>query len=542
MKRTSILSSAALALAATPLLREADPAQAAAAPAQGLPHMPAAVRNALAGQNREAAPAAAVPAAPLQTREDAAAAGAGDSGAAAAPAAAMPTAVQSATGTVVEGAEGGLTVNVALELRGMAERLGVARVAEQALVAPNATADTVRAVILSAVAGAQRQAAEGPSARIIVDERETFRGRAIDGLLLRARPNLERGMEAGQLAAAREFRGMSFERLAEETLRLIGGSVRGQTRAQLIRSALATTDFTQLLTGGLGRSLQAAYESVPVIYDQFCQRKTITDFRIQTAIGISGFGEMRVVPEGGEAKRKAMNEYPEQYRLAKMEEILSITFEALVNDDLGAFQGTSDRLALMARTSERRAVYQLFNGNGPTMADGLTLFHANHRNLITASPGAPNVARLGAVRQSLRRQTDAPQGTAASTDATSLNLGLQFVLSPTTHETTLDQLFAGVATGLQGDGAAIARTDLLLGNLKSVIPIVDPMLDDYSTANWFGLPAKEFGAIHYGYLEGEDGLVVEELPPGYVSGVEVKARLAFVAAAADWRGPVMHTG
>eukprot|EP01038_Epipyxis_sp_PR26KG_P014153 gene14153-18991_t len=304
MKRTSILSSAALALAATPLLREADPAQAAAAPAQGLPHMPAAVRNALAGQNREAAPAAAVPAAPLQTREDAAAAGAGDSGAAAAPAAAMPTAVQSATGTVVEGAEGGLTVNVALELRGMAERLGVARVAEQALVAPNATADTVRAVILSAVAGAQRQAAEGPSARIIVDERETFRGRAIDGLLLRARPNLERGMEAGQLAAAREFRGMSFERLAEETLRLIGGSVRGQTRAQLIRSALATTDFTQLLTGGLGRSLQAAYESVPVIYDQFCQRKTITDFRIQTAIGISGFGEMRVVPEGGEAKRK----------------------------------------------------------------------------------------------------------------------------------------------------------------------------------------------------------------------------------------------
>eukprot|EP01041_Mallomonas_annulata_P040578 gene40578-64509_t len=175
-----------------------------------------------------------------------------------------------------------------------------------------------------------------------------------------------------------------------------------------------------------------------------------------------------------------------------MEEILSITFEALVNDDLGAFQGTSDRLALMARTSERRAVYQLFNGNGPTMADGLTLFHANHRNLITASPGAPNVARLGAVRQSLRRQTDAPQGTAASTDATSLNLGLQFVLSPTTHETTLDQLFAGVATGLQGDGAAIARTDLLLGNLKSVIPIVDPMLDDYSTANWFGLPAKEF--------------------------------------------------
>jgi hypothetical protein len=540
MKRTSILSSAALA--ATSLQREAGPVPAAA-PAQGLPHMPAAVRNALASQSREVAPVTQVPVAPLQTREDPAApAAAGD--AAPAPAAgASPTSVQAATGQVAEGADGGWTVNLVLELRSQAESFGahVAKAAEAAMRQSGATEASVRAAILTAAASAQRaQTGSGSSARVIVDERDTFRQRAMDGLVLRARPNLSKGMDDKRLGAARDFRGMSFERLAEECLQFSNATTRGLTRAELIRSALSTTDFPQLLSGALGRSLQAAYEGVPVIYDQFCQRKTITDFRVQTAIGLSGFGEMRVVPEGGEAKRKDMNEYPEQYKLAKMEEILSITFEALVNDDLGAFQGTSDRLALMGRTSERRAVYQLFGANGPVMADGLTLFHANHRNLITTSPGAPTVTRLGAIRQTMRKQTDQPAGT--GTGGTSLNLGLQFVLAPTQHETTLDQLFAGVATGLQGDGAAIARSDLLLGNLKSVIPIVDPMLDDYSATNWFGLPAKEYGAVGYGYLEGEDGLVVEELPPGLVSGIQLKARLAFAAFALDWRGPVMHTG
>lgn len=539
MKRTSILSSAALALAATHLLREADQAQAAAAPAQGLPHMPAAVRNALAGQNREATPVAAVPAAPLQTREDPAAAGSGEAAAPAAAAGATPTAVQSATGTVEPASDGGLNVNVILELRSMAERLGVAEAAEQAMRARGATADQVRAVVLTAAAGLQRQTPAGTSARVIVDERDTFRQRAIDGLVLRAQPQLARNRNDERQAAAREFRGMSFERLAEESLRINNLPTRGLTRAELIRSALSTSDFPNLLGGALSRTLRELYEFQPAVYREVAQRRSVADFRTQTGIGLGGLGEMRRVPEGGEPKRKDMAELPESYTLEKFEEIIPITFEALVNDDLGAFQSVAPLMAAMALATERRAFFSLFTPTGPVMADGVTLFNAAHRNLITASPGAPTVTRLGAVRQALRLQTDAPQNTSGGNR---INLPFAFVLSPTTHETTLDQLFAGTITGLQADGAAIARNDLLLGNLKSVVPIVDPMLDDNNAQNWFGLAPSAFGAFIYAFLEGEDGLVTEELPPGRVSGVEIKARLVFAAACLDWRGAVMQTG
>lgn len=544
MKRTSILSSAALALAAVPLLREAEQAQAAAAPASGLPHMPAAVRNALASQNREAAPAApASQPAPLQTREDpAAGAAAADPAAEPAAAGGMPTTVASAAGDVAEGADGGLTVNLVLELRSQAETFGrpVAEAAEAAMRQRGATEASVRAAILASAASVQRaQAASGGSARVIVDERQTFRQRAINGLILRAQPGLARNFNDQEVAAAREFRGLSFERLAEECLRANNQPTRGLTRGELIRSALSTSDFPNLLGGALSRTLRGLYESVPAIYREVAQRRSVADFRTQTSIGLSGLGEMRRVPENGEPKRKDMVELPESYALEKFEEIIPISFEALVNDDLGAFQSVAPLMASMALATERRAFFSLFTPTGPTMADGVTLFNAAHRNLITASPGAPNVARLGAVRQSLRMQTDAPQNTAGGNR---INMPFAFVLSPTTHEITLDQLFAGVATGLQGDGASIARSDLLMGNLKSVVPIVEPMLDDNSASNWFGLAPAEYGAFVYAYLEGEDGLVTEELPPGRVSGIEIKARLVFAAACLDWRGVVQHTG
>ncbi|MCA3697179.1 MAG: hypothetical protein INF09_10950, partial [Aquidulcibacter sp.] len=409
-----------------------------------------------------------------------------------------------------------------------------------AMTARGATVDQVRAAILTAAAGAQRQAAPaGGSARVIVDERDTFRQRAMNGLILRAQPNLARNRTEQELTAAREFRGLSFERLAEECLRANNQPTRGLSRGELIRSALSTSDFPNLLGGALSRTLRELYEFQPAVYREVAQRRSVADFRTQTSIGLSGLGEMRRVPEGGEPKRKDMAELPESYALEKFEEIIPITFEALVNDDLGAFQSVAPLMAAMALATERRAFFSLFTPTGPTMSDGVALFNAAHRNLITASPGAPTVTRLGAVRQALRMQTDAPQGVSGGNR---INMPFAFVLSPTTHETTLDQLFAGTITGLQADGAAIARNDLLLGNLKSVVPIIDPMLDDNSTANWFGLPPSAYGAFIYAYLQGEDGLVTEELPPGRVSGIEIKARLAFAAACLDWRGVVQHTG
>jgi hypothetical protein len=533
MTKTALSRAMAMgAMSAVAALQTRNQSETGAPAASGtLPRAPDAVRNVLSGlQTREAAPVVTAPA-PPQTREDPAATGVAAPAAAEAdaPAATTPTTVEGATGTVTTGDDGSMSVEMVLQLRSQADRLGVAPAAETAMRLRGATASTVQAAILAATANEQRAAVpNGGAARVLTDAGDVRRERAIDGLVLRARPDRERTMGADRTAAAREFRSLSFERLAEDCLAHANQPTRALSRSGLIRSALSSSDFPILLQQGLQRELRAAYDEIPSTFQAFSRQVTATDFRARTVVSMGGLGEMRKVPEGGEAKRKAFAETSESYKVDKFEEIITFTFEALVNDDLDALQRLPAMIALAARTTERRTVFSIFNGVGPTISDGKALFHADHKNLITGA-AAPSVASLSAIRALFRKQTDV--------GGNAINLMPAFILSPTKHETVLDQLFAGLQTGL-----ALARAEILPGALQSLIPIIEPMLDEYSNDHWFALAPQAFGGFEHAYLDGENGLVTEELPPGPVSGVSTKARLVFGAAAVDYRAAVRQVG
>lgn len=505
---------------------------------------PGAVRAALeqhrsqaAGQTRTEAQPAAI--SPAQTRNDPPAADGTAAPAADAPAApAAPTTATVDNATVSAADDGSISVQMAMTLRSQAVALGIpAAEVEQRLAAPGIRQADFNgwAMARAAQQQAARQAGTVPAggaARVITDERDTFRRRALDGLMLRARgtrPGTTRAdrMSADAVAAAREFRGISYERLAMECLQRSNLRV-PNTRSETIRSALATTDFPLLLQSGLQRSLREAYEDFPVTFTAWANRVSLPDFRAKNTVEIGSLGSMREVAEGGEPGRRSMSEQQTSYKLRKFEEIVSVTFEALVNDDLDAFSRVPDQLALAARTTERRTVYDLFRDNGPTMGDNQPFFHASHGNIITPV-GVPTVAALGLHRRAFRLFKDI--------DGQPINLQPSFILLPTLHETVVDQLFTGLQSGL-----ALARADVLPGSLSSIIPIVDPYLDEIDADDWYMLAPQAFGAFEYAYLEGEDGLITEELPPGPISQVSTKARLVFAAAANNWRGATRQAG
>src|SRR5690606_29250593 len=87
--------------------------------------------------------------------------------------------------------------------------------------------------------------------------------------------------------------------------------------------------------------------------------------------------------------------------------IIALSRQAIINDDMGAFNDLAMRLGRAAKLSVESDVYALLalnSGLGPNMADGLPLFDAGHANLGVGS--TIGVAGLDADRVVMGLQKD----------------------------------------------------------------------------------------------------------------------------------------
>jgi phage major head subunit gpT-like protein len=103
--------------------------------------------------------------------------------------------------------------------------------------------------------------------------------------------------------------------------------------------------------------------------------------------------------------------------------------QAIINDDLRAFERLVTAFGFAARRLENRTVYSQLTANA-ALADGTALFHANHSNLITSSALA--IATLGAGRTAMRLQK--------GLQSEELNLAPAFLIVPATLEQTAYKL------------------------------------------------------------------------------------------------------
>jgi hypothetical protein len=73
--------------------------------------------------------------------------------------------------------------------------------------------------------------------------------------------------------------------------------------------------------------------------------------------------------------------------------------------------------------------------------------------------------------------------------------------------------------------------------------IAEPRLDATSLINWYtAADPSQIDTIEYAYLEGQEGVYLENRVGFDVDGVELKARLDFAAKAIDWRGFYKNPG
>jgi ATP-dependent protease ClpP protease subunit len=256
-------------------------------------------------------------------------------------------------------------------------------------------------------------------ARVTQDARDKFVEGATNWLLVKAgvAPLVEKAAamrgETVKIDPG-EFRGVRNVDLAREALGNLGVSVSSRDPDLIVREAMTargavitqtTSDFPVLFENAIHRTLQAAYATTPDTWTRFCGTGTVTDFRDHSRYLRGSFGALDNVNEAGEFKNKPIPDLAkEKIRATTKGNIINLSRQAIVNDDMEVFSGLAVDLGRAAKLTIEIDVYALLNSN-PTMNDGNPLFSAPHGNL--ASPGAaPSVAAFDAIRVAMATQKD----------------------------------------------------------------------------------------------------------------------------------------
>lgn len=406
-----------------------------------------------------------------------------------------------------------------------ARKLGLDQALADTLVRDGATLDQARGLLIDSAAERDRSIETRPHIRMGgLDERETRKAAVETALLHRFDPHRYALTEP-----ARDWRGYSLIEMARTFLEGEGVRVRGLSRDEIATRALHTTsDFPHILAAVTNKTLRNAYEAAPRTFQPIARRATAADFKEMHRVQLGEAPQLEKVNESGEFKRGTIGEGKERYRVETWGKVIGITRQVIINDDLDAFTRVPSLFGTAAATLESDVVWGIVTSN-PAMADGVALFHANHKNL-TGTGTALDVANLGKARTAMAKQTGLDGKTV-------LNVRPAFLVVPSSLELTAEQM---IAQNL----VPATVLDVVPASIRSLAVIAEPRLDPASGAvPWylFASPSA-IDTIEYAYLEGQDGVFIETRIGFDVDGVEIKARLDFGAKAIDWRGMHKNAG
>jgi hypothetical protein len=405
------------------------------------------------------------------------------------------------------------------------------------LITDGRSVDQARGEVLEEIA--RRDAAAGGhrnvngSVQTVQDEHET-RLRGIE-LAIEHRVNSRVQLDDN----ARQYRGLSLLEIGRELLEARGVRTRGMDRMTLATQILhnraagsmGTSDFAHLLANVAGKRLRNAYEENPGSYRTWARRApNAPDFKSMSVVQLAGTPDLLQVNEHGEFKYGSMSDGKETYALLTYGRIVSLTRQAMVNDDLRAFDRLVAGFGNSAARLENRTVYAQLTSN-PTMGDGVALFHADHANLASGGGSALSATSLKAMRTAMRKQKGLQQE--------ELNLVPSYLIVPAALEQDAYQLTS--ANYVPATKAEI--NEFRQGGRTALEPVIEPILDANSATAWYSAASSgQVDTVEFTYLDGAEGPVIESEMGFEVDGMSLKCRLDFAAKAIDHRGVYKSAG
>jgi hypothetical protein len=291
---------------------------------------------------------------------------------------------------------------------------------------------------------------------------------------------------------------------------------------------VTTTVMANIVGTSMNKRLIKDYAAQPKWWKPIVVETPVRDMKEQERIRLNDFASLSTVSENGAYTNLAWDDAKETYTPAKRGNIVYVTLETIINDDLPAVQSIPKKLARAAGVTINEFVSGLFtanSGEGSTMADTYHVFDATHHqtNLGSAALDATSFAAgMAAI--------------AKMTDTASKRMGLAgkwLLIPPDLEQAAFTLLYSQLKPGGDDNDA-----NFFQGRAKY---IVVPQFTDAN--NWYLMadPAQ-VELIEIGYLGGQDApelLVQDDPTAGTVftnDAISYKVRWIFGGGWLDYRG------
>jgi hypothetical protein len=325
----------------------------------------------------------------------------------------------------------------------------------------------------------------------------------------------------------------------------------------LLREVMTTSDFPLLFADVLDRQVLASYKAVDPVWKKFVRLSTVP--RIFPEIGgrrfaITGGDQLLAeVPQKGEYPASSRDEAQYLIYVKKYGRQFDISWEALINDDLGALTDTPTRFSMAAVRTEHRVVTTIYANDIGTHAAG---------NLYdNATAGQINAVNVPLTIGNLENGVEAVQAFRDAAGEPIMNKPKFLVVPPALEFTARQILTSATKMWVTGatDFAALPSTPYPMTNVIAdygLQLVIDPYLAIINAAtyplSWYLFAApSDIAAIEAAHLKGHerpeicmkasDKVSVGGAEVGPLSGdfatdnVFYRVRLVFGAAKLDWR-------
>lgn len=425
-------------------------------------------------------------------------------------------------------------VQVLAMFKPFASRPEVAALQTEVLADPSLTIETIQAKLLAEVGkGVEPANPQGAHPRVetVQAEDDKRREAIVQSLLVRA--GVEKDAKVRAQMSRNPYRASTLLDLARASLARAGVKTDGMDKMSLVAAAFTqgTSDFPILLENAMHKTLQAAYAIAPLTWKRFCHTGSVSDFRAHNRYRLGSFGTLDAVNELGEFTNKTIPDGEKaSVKAGTKGNIINLSRQAIINDDLGAFIGLASMLGRAAARTVEVDVYALLalnSGLGPVMGDGKTLFHADHGNITTGL--ALSMAAIDADRVAMASQKDV-----SGNDYLDLRPSVLLVpigLGGTARSINDADYDPDTPNKLQ-------KPNVVKGLFRDIVDT--PRMS--GTRRYLFADPSEAPVLEVDFLDGAEEPYLE-LENGFdVDGARYKVRLDYGVTGVDYRGAVTNAG
>lgn len=293
--------------------------------------------------------------------------------------------------------------------------------------------------------------------------------------------------------------------------------------------------FSNILLDASNVMLRRSYMEANTTFEVWAARgESIPDFKDVHKVIAGETSDPKMVPEDGEFEETTHTDGKEKYALNVWGDIFSITWQAIVNDQLSAFTQVPMKQGRAMRRKQNKLVYQALKDNALLQNDGVALFDDSTHGNITTGTATPTVLTLNAMYKKMSEQTG------LNAQAV-LNIEPQYIIScPALRGTILELL------GSSANPAASGNSNVKNIWENGLTPVIDAQLGlaagGSDTAWYLAASPMDVDTVEYAYLQGLESPAVERVEAFTSLAIRFRQYMAFAVKPLDYRGLQKHAG